>query len=329
MNQNNLQERNSSEVPKDHLAPLKCVTPLSKYLAVTLFIILPFLGGWIGYTYAPERVVEVEKRVEVEKFINQKNSIPDRPGLEKPTSAFDEYRIILSRYKNGQTQVDENAKISRFVAIANNGSIEKIYTTPTGLILGNCNEYYCRIFGTWIDSERFIFAEFAETASHGDKPINVHTLDMNNQSIVRSATEEEMKHPRMEYSTWLVYLNSPPSDGHDGGWLSESTPDKNYSVKGSWFDNNYRKLLFINQIKEEFLYEYTAPLGKTVGSCEGVGCYTYGTWLDNERFIFIVRDNVERNEKSMEVYDVNKNEVRNALDTEIQEVEALDNWQLE
>lgn len=36
------------------------VTPLSKYLAMALFIILPFLGGWIGYMFAPEKVVEVE-----------------------------------------------------------------------------------------------------------------------------------------------------------------------------------------------------------------------------------------------------------------------------
>lgn len=45
--------------PEGHFAPLKKVTPLSKYLAMTLFIILPFVGGLIGYTYAPEKVVEV------------------------------------------------------------------------------------------------------------------------------------------------------------------------------------------------------------------------------------------------------------------------------
>ncbi len=49
--------------PENHLAegplaPLNKVTPVSKYLALTLFIILPFIGGWIGYTYAPEKVVE-------------------------------------------------------------------------------------------------------------------------------------------------------------------------------------------------------------------------------------------------------------------------------
>jgi hypothetical protein len=36
---------------------LTTVTPLSKYLAMVLFIILPFVGGYVGYTFAPEKVV--------------------------------------------------------------------------------------------------------------------------------------------------------------------------------------------------------------------------------------------------------------------------------
>ena len=39
-------------------APLRKVTPLSKYLAMVLFILLPFIGGYVGYVYAPEKVVE-------------------------------------------------------------------------------------------------------------------------------------------------------------------------------------------------------------------------------------------------------------------------------
>jgi hypothetical protein len=37
------------------------VSPLSKCLAMFLFIFLPFIGGWIGYTYAPDKIVEIEK----------------------------------------------------------------------------------------------------------------------------------------------------------------------------------------------------------------------------------------------------------------------------
>lgn len=42
-------------------SPLSKVTPLSKYLAMLLFIVMPFIGGWIGYTYAPAKTVEIEK----------------------------------------------------------------------------------------------------------------------------------------------------------------------------------------------------------------------------------------------------------------------------
>jgi hypothetical protein len=35
------------------------VTPLSKYLAMALFVMMPFIGGWIGYKFAPERIIEI------------------------------------------------------------------------------------------------------------------------------------------------------------------------------------------------------------------------------------------------------------------------------
>ncbi len=46
------------------------VTPVSKYLAMALFIILPFIGGWIGYVYSPDRVIEIEKVVYVERGVD-------------------------------------------------------------------------------------------------------------------------------------------------------------------------------------------------------------------------------------------------------------------
>lgn len=47
--------------------PLYQVTVVSKYLALALFISLPFLGGYVGYSYAPEKIVEVERLVETQK----------------------------------------------------------------------------------------------------------------------------------------------------------------------------------------------------------------------------------------------------------------------
>jgi hypothetical protein len=51
------------------------VTTFSKYLALALFVALPFIGGWIGYTFAPEKIVEVEKIVvkEVEEDVILEN----------------------------------------------------------------------------------------------------------------------------------------------------------------------------------------------------------------------------------------------------------------
>jgi hypothetical protein len=57
-------------VPESLISPLKKVTPLSKYLALALFIILPFLGGYVGYTLVPVKIVEVERVVIEETLRN-------------------------------------------------------------------------------------------------------------------------------------------------------------------------------------------------------------------------------------------------------------------
>jgi hypothetical protein len=59
--ENETQEEMVTQV--EQKSSLYQVTPLSKYLALALFVIFPFVGGWIGYTYAPEKVVEVENVV--------------------------------------------------------------------------------------------------------------------------------------------------------------------------------------------------------------------------------------------------------------------------
>ena len=46
---------------------LTTVTPVSKYLALFLVITLPFVGGWIGYIYAPQKIVEVERLIVVKE----------------------------------------------------------------------------------------------------------------------------------------------------------------------------------------------------------------------------------------------------------------------
>lgn len=68
--------------PQPH--PVNQVTTVSKYLALVLFVILPFLGGYVGYTYAPEKVVE---RVVVQK------SEPAEVDPYTPGDVFQAYTV--------------------------------------------------------------------------------------------------------------------------------------------------------------------------------------------------------------------------------------------
>ncbi len=58
------------------------VTPLSKALAGIIFIAMPFIGGWIGYSLAPVKIVEVEKET-APRVVP-----PEITMLETPTERF-------------------------------------------------------------------------------------------------------------------------------------------------------------------------------------------------------------------------------------------------
>lgn len=73
---------------------LHTVTPLSKYLALLLFILLPFLGGWVGYTYAPVKVVEVEKIVVEETKTQTQLPEATQATTTQETNAVPEYYPI-------------------------------------------------------------------------------------------------------------------------------------------------------------------------------------------------------------------------------------------
>jgi len=68
---------------------LFCVTRTSKYLALALFVALPFLGGYVGYMNAPEKVVEVE-RVVIQEVETKNNQVAD---LSAETISFEDLEI--------------------------------------------------------------------------------------------------------------------------------------------------------------------------------------------------------------------------------------------
>jgi len=82
-------------------SPLNQVTPLSKYLAMALFIILPFVGGWVGYTFAPEKVVEVEKVIVREVPVTQ----TEFSGSEQ-MQVVDDERVLVSRKELIENEIE-------------------------------------------------------------------------------------------------------------------------------------------------------------------------------------------------------------------------------
>jgi hypothetical protein len=71
------------------IAPLHRVTPVSKILAAVVMIILPFVGFLVGYTYAPEKVVEVP--------VNYlKNTTTQTPGNVSESELSDSNVVIYS-----------------------------------------------------------------------------------------------------------------------------------------------------------------------------------------------------------------------------------------
>jgi hypothetical protein len=94
----NYMEQQQNQV-ENFLAPLKKVTPLSKYLALALFVVLPFIGGWIGYVYAPERVVEIEKVVKLEKSAveEKSNESTVAPEISGNKSQFGDFTLVSYR----------------------------------------------------------------------------------------------------------------------------------------------------------------------------------------------------------------------------------------
>ncbi len=88
---------------KSVIAPLKIVTPLSKYLALTLFIMLPFLGGYIGYTLAPENVVEIESVMIQKENSNDIITAMDGTSSTSKTELTD--FVVDPRYKTDGTNV--------------------------------------------------------------------------------------------------------------------------------------------------------------------------------------------------------------------------------
>ena len=79
----------NNETKESFLAPAHKVTTFSKLLAAGMFIVLPFVGGYVGYMNAPEKVVEVPIVSVAENSDNE-----DSGTLGAASSSSDTRRIL-------------------------------------------------------------------------------------------------------------------------------------------------------------------------------------------------------------------------------------------
>jgi hypothetical protein len=106
------------------------ITPVSKYLAIVLLIVLPFVGGWIGYQYAPEKLVEVEKIVTIERTTEA--AVENNTAIPSTTVDMVAYRIQYTedavRLLNGPDAVQ---------TIQWNTDYRSFYTDEESLLITN------------------------------------------------------------------------------------------------------------------------------------------------------------------------------------------------
>lgn len=105
---------NTEVVKEKH--PVFQVTKTSKYLAMLLFILMPFIGGWIGYMYAPEKVVEVERVVEGD-IIAKQTSVLDKKKIFKEVlnapNGFDPFVPLIVDGRKNEVEVGNFNLVSR------------------------------------------------------------------------------------------------------------------------------------------------------------------------------------------------------------------------
>ncbi len=125
-------ENNTLESSKveSTFSSLHKVTPLSKYLALLLFIILPFLGGYIGYVYAPVKIVEVHTLVSksAQNIKNEQQNTLDKSIVDY-ISETDSENIIIP--------IPPGETVGAFTV--ESSSLDSIITKGTTTVSGNLN----------------------------------------------------------------------------------------------------------------------------------------------------------------------------------------------
>ncbi len=167
------------------IEPLKKVTPLSRYLALVLFITLPFLGGWIGYHYAPEKLVVNEVLIDSSDW-----SLPEK-NVELPKD--EERNNVIEEPKSIDSIPNIYASTSyRTVAVLHNPYYpdETKYDTVVIVAQRGINDYSCG--GKYVPSKCYIFLESSYAETETPKFVGIWTDGAINPKTLRFISPNEI-----------------------------------------------------------------------------------------------------------------------------------------
>lgn len=144
-----MEEEQSSKL--ELKSKLNTVTPFSKYLALVLFVAMPFIGGWIGYMYAPEKIVEVERIVLQEVEINRiEEEETSKQTAESYKFMYEPTPVVLPDVPSPHFSLRPHVSPDgNYVAwsYSNEGGDTRIYITDSDE--NKLTETYCGSFSTW------------------------------------------------------------------------------------------------------------------------------------------------------------------------------------
>lgn len=243
MEQNNF---NQNEFADKQKSSMHQVTPLSKYLALALFIVLPFIGGYIGYIFAPEKVVEVEKIVEVEKEITE-NEITPTTQVNNETSEY-----MLQRRTAAPEEFTEKDPAKYSIVKLTNGLETTLIENVEMIIPSDYHGDYSSILELTQLSNKVVLLQYAPYLE-GNKylfRLDTETLKVTNLGSFRDTTLSD-----------------------DSKFLAVTSDD-------------HTQIKFIDTLNNaEVAVKRSNSSDVVYGACE-MGCYIFGRWIDNKSFLF-------------------------------------------
>jgi len=136
------------------------VTPFSKLFALCLFISLPFIGGYVGYNYAPAKIVEFERVIVLH------NEEVEKVELSEQKNDEDYFLSVVTK----EVFLKDDYKIERYTCEAvryrENGDdcyrlLKKEYSGEYGVLIENITTRYQELF----DTKRFLTEQYFPTNS--------------------------------------------------------------------------------------------------------------------------------------------------------------------